>query len=81
MGWKYNIQYNTSCYGNVFLHNTNKCVFEKNPIVFWGSDLIIYDQSENVFGYWVELIVTRPNDNGFLLLVKCKYSIEHFLKN
>ena len=53
----------------------------KNSIVFGGFQSIIDDPSENVFECWVGLIVTRPYDNGFLLLVKCKYSIEQFFKN
>ena len=69
MGWKYNIQYNTSCYGNhVFLYNTNKCAFEKkNPVVFRGSQSTIYHPSEDVFWCLVELIGTRPYNNGVLL--------------
>ena len=68
MGWKYNIQYNTSCYGNHdFLHNTNKCAFENDPIVFWGSQSTIYHPSEDVFWCLVDLIGTRPYSKGVLL--------------
>ena len=51
---------------------------KKFPLYLGGP---IYDQLENVFGCWDELIVTRPYNNGFLLCVKSKYSTEQFFKN
>ena len=73
MGWKYNIQYNTSCYGNhVFLHNTNKCAFEKKkiPLYFRGpNQQFITHQKMSSGAWWNFKIGTRPYtcNNGVLL--------------
>ena len=41
------------------------------------SDVKIFEKSLD----FKNGLLYLPNDNGFLLLVKCKYSIEHLFKN